>query len=106
MHRHRAERPITVMLASLGVMVLLSLLDAVVEGVLYGLFASARGGGGIINTLDSLWKGIAGLFRAAATGGLIFAVLYDRGFEIFDFSSFQKKNEPVHTPAGEARQHT
>lgn len=86
MHRQRAERPITIMLVSLGVIVLLSVLDAAVEGILYGLFASARGGGGIINNLDFLWKSVAGLFRAAAMAGLIFAVLYDRGFEVFSFS--------------------
>jgi hypothetical protein len=91
-HRHRAERPITVMLVSLGALVLLSVLDGVVDQVLYGLFAGARGGGGIINSLDSLWKGVAGLFRAAAVAGLVFAVLYDRGFDLFDFSSVGKKN--------------
>ena len=102
MHRHRAERAITVMLISLGVIVLLSVLDAAVEQVLYGLFASARGGGGIIDSLDIMWKWVAGLFRAAAMAGLIFAVLYDRGFEVFDFSSLQKKNETAQQPALES----
>lgn len=87
LHRRRAEKPITIMLASLGILLLISVADVAKEEVLYRLFASARGGGGIIDTLDRLWYLLASFVKAAATGGLIFAALYDRGFDLLNFSA-------------------
>ena len=58
-----------------------------IEQVLYGLFAAARGGGGIIDTLHRLWHWLVWFVQAAATAGLVFAVLFDRGFDVFNFSA-------------------
>lgn len=91
LHRRRAEKPLTIMIASLGLLVLIMLADRVIEEVLYRLFASARGGGGIIDTLHRLWYWPYWLVQAVAVAGLIFAALYDRGFDVLNFSAPVKK---------------
>ena len=86
LHRPRAEKPIMVMIASLAALALVSLAGFVVEPVIYRVFGSGPSGGLTVSNLLAVWHGLVGLVQAAATAGLIFAVLSDRGFNILKFS--------------------
>jgi len=90
-HRTRAEKPLTVMVVSLGVLALVSLAGYVVELVIYKSFASAQGGGAIVSNLLTVWNALSAFVQAAATAGLIFAVLCDRGFDVLNLSAPVKK---------------
>ena len=89
-HRHRTEKPLTIMVISLGVLGLVSFAGYVVEPVIYGLFASLQGGGRIVSGFLMLWQAFAALVQAGATAGLIAAVLYDREIEVLNFSRPQQ----------------
>ena len=91
-YRERAERPITVMIVSLGALVLIDTMNGAIEMIVYRLFAAARGGGGIISDLLGLWGWVASALRAAAIGGLAFAALDGRGFEIFNLTPPNQKS--------------
>lgn len=93
-HRHRAERPLTIMVISLSALALVSMAGYVVEPVIYGPFGSARGGGLIVSNLLTLWQVLAGLIHAGATAGLIVAVLCDRGIDVLNLSRAIKSPGP------------
>lgn len=95
LHRRRAERPFTIMVASLALLALVMLADRVIEEVIYRLFRSVHSGGGIIDTLHKLWYWPYWLVQAVAVAGLIFAALFDRGFDVLNFSA------PVSTTSGQ-----
>ena len=87
LHRRRAERPLTIMIASLGLLAVVSLAGLGVERMVYTLFGSLHSGGKIVSDALMLWGLLSSLVQAVAVAGLIFAALYDRGFDVLNLSA-------------------